>query len=132
MRSTMWKLILASTAAVLALAHVALGADPPPRRSAGPDGAARAPQSGHEGSRLFTTEVRAILQANCVSCHGGEKPQGGLKLTSREAVLKGGASGPSVSLKKPAESLLLAAVNYRGRRMPPQGKLPQQQIDTLT
>src|SRR5207244_2840207 len=49
-----------------------------------------------------------------------------------QAVLKGGGSGPAVSLAKPGESLLIRAVNYQGRQMPPQGRLPQAQIDTLT
>ena len=79
---------------------------------------------------FFAGQVKPILQAHCVSCHSGEKPQGGLRLTSRAALLKGGDSGPAVSLDKPADSLLLAAVNYQGRQMPPQGKLPQAQIDT--
>jgi hypothetical protein len=82
--------------------------------------------------RFFTQEVKPVLQEKCVACHSGEKPQGGLRLTSREAVLKGGNSGPAVSLQTPGDSLLVKAVNYQGRRMPPQGKLGQAQIDALT
>src|SRR5438309_4389362 len=77
-------------------------------------------------------EAVGILQQNCATCHSGASPTGGLRLTSRQDVLKGGASGPAVSLSKPDDSLLLKAVNYRGRRMPPSGKLPQAQIDILT
>ena len=68
-----------------------------------------------------------------MSCHGGDKKiKGGLRLTSREAILKGGDSGPAVDLDKPEQSLLLQAVNYREPKMPPKGKLPQAQIDILT
>lgn len=88
--------------------------------------------SGAEGVRFFQEQVRPILQEKCVSCHSGEKPQGELRLTSREAVLKGGGSGPAVDLKKHADSMLLSAINYDGLKMPPQGKLPAKQIDVLT
>lgn len=82
---------------------------------------------------FFEKEVLPILKANCFACHGSEKKlQGGLKLTSRDDILTGGESGPAVDLKQPAESLLLQAINYDGLMMPPKGKLPKAQIDTLT
>ncbi len=82
---------------------------------------------------FFEKDVLPILKANCFACHGSEKKlQGGLKLTSREEILKGGESGPAVDLKKPDESLLLQAINYDGLMMPPKGRLPKAQIDTLT
>lgn len=82
---------------------------------------------------FFERDVAPILKANCISCHGGEKKiQGGLRLTSRESLLKGGESGPAVSLETPEESTLLDAINYRSLEMPPKGKLPQSQIDVLT
>jgi hypothetical protein len=58
--------------------------------------------------------------------------KGGLWLTSREAILKGGNSGPAITVDKPQDSLLLHAVNYLEPKMPPKGKLPQTQIDILT
>src|SRR5687768_10713619 len=73
-------------------------------RAAAPNGAAPGvkPAGGEdEGNRFFNAEVRPILQAKCIACHSGEKPQGGLKLTSRVAILKGGDSGAAVSLTKP-------------------------------
>jgi hypothetical protein len=86
-----------------------------------------------EPDRFFETQVRPILQAQCLTCHGGAKRvRGGLRLTSRELLLKGGDSGPAVSLQKPDDSLLLQAVNYQDRKMPPRAKLPQAQIDILT
>ena len=81
---------------------------------------------------FFEKEVLPILKANCFACHGSEKKlQGGLKLTSREDIVKGGESGPAVDLQKHAESLLIQAINYDGIMMPPKGKLPKAQIDTL-
>jgi hypothetical protein len=96
-------------------------------------GRAAEPASPAEAARFFEAEVRPILQANCVSCHGGQKVRSGLRLTSREALLKGGDRGPAVSPDKPGESLLLRAVGHaEGLKMPPKGKLPQAQIDSLT
>ena len=82
---------------------------------------------------FFEKEVLPILKANCFACHGSEKKlQGGLRLTSREDILKGGEGGPAVDLKKPDESLILMAINYDGLMMPPKGKLPKAQIEILT
>ena len=68
---------------------------------------------------FYKKEVYPILKERCLSCHSGATPMGDFKLTSREYVLKGGASGSSVDLKNPPESLLLKAINFQGRNMPP-------------
>jgi len=83
---------------------------------------------------FFEKEVFPILRANCLSCHGGEpKVQGEFKLTSREAILKGGESGDAGATPgKPEQSSLIDAINYGGLEMPPKGKLPQSQIEILT
>src|SRR5207248_11751651 len=83
---------------------------------------------------FFDKEVRPILTQRCLKCHGGEaKIKGGLRLTARESVLKGGDTGPAVSLDKPADSLLLKAINYTdGLEMPPTGKLPSAGVEMLT
>src|SRR5438128_386289 len=44
---------------------------------------------------FFETRVRPLLAEQCVKCHGGEKTKGGLRLTSRAALLKGGETGPA-------------------------------------
>jgi mono/diheme cytochrome c family protein len=100
-------------------------------------GAAQPPASKQaktdERAALNAREALLILERNCLTCHRGEKPMGALRLTSREDTLKGGHSGPAVSLQKPAESRLLQAVRHEGLlKMPPSGRLPQAQIDTLT
>ncbi|HKB42359.1 MAG TPA: DUF1549 domain-containing protein [Gemmataceae bacterium] len=82
---------------------------------------------------FFEKDVLPILQANCFKCHGAGKSRGGLRLNSRDTILKGGDTGPAVSLDKPAESLLLRAIHYKSDlQMPPAGKLPQKDIETLT
>src|SRR4051794_31967818 len=43
-----------------------------------------APQAAAESVAFFEKEVWPLLEANCLSCHGGEaKIRGGLRLTSR-------------------------------------------------
>lgn len=81
--------------------------------------------------RFFDTEVRPLLKQNCLTCHGGDRPAGGLSLTGGDALRKGGLSGPAVSPASPERSLLLRAVRYLGPKMPPTGRLPQAQIDVL-
>lgn len=86
-----------------------------------------------EKVEFYQSQVLPILQEHCIKCHGGEKTRGGLKLTSREAILKGGDIGPAVSIEKPAESLLIKAINYKDEdlQMPPKGKLAPEQIEVM-
>jgi hypothetical protein len=82
---------------------------------------------------FFEKQVQPILAARCFKCHGdGPKIKGGLRLTSREAVLRGGDLGPAVTLDKPRESRVLQAIRYEEIEMPPAGKLPAAEIEILT
>jgi mono/diheme cytochrome c family protein len=103
-----------------------------PSVAAGAEPAAQ-PQFTAQQLEFFEREVKPILVASCVRCHGAEKKlKGGLDLSKRDGLLKGGDDGPVISLEQPQESLLLAAINYQSYEMPPNGKLPQAQIDILT
>jgi len=83
--------------------------------------------------RFYETDVRPILKAHCLKCHGeGPKIRGGFRLDSRAAVLRGGDLGPAVSLREPEQSRLLEAIRYEDLEMPPAGKLPVHEIDVLT
>jgi hypothetical protein len=48
-----------------------------------------------------TTEAMRLLKTNCFSCHNGEKKKGGLVMTSREDLLKGGDNGAALDLNAP-------------------------------
>ncbi len=63
--------------------------------------------SSHRLPQRVATLYRVLLEAHCVKCHGGEKTKAGLDLTTREALLRGGESGPTFSPEQPAESSLL-------------------------
>ena len=92
----------------------------------------RAGEPGADQTSFFEREVRPILKSRCLKCHGeGPKIKGGLRLDSREAILRGGDQGPAVVLAKPDESLLLRAIRYDELEMPPAGKLPDREQDVL-
>jgi hypothetical protein len=80
---------------------------------------------------FFETRVRPVLAANCYDCHA-ELRSGDLRLDSREAMLKGGKSGPAVVPGDPEKSLLIQAVRQTGAlKMPKGGKLTATEIDGL-
>src|SRR5688500_17213808 len=47
---------------------------------------------------FFETKIRPVLSEHCYKCHSKEadKVRGGLLIDSREAILHGGNSGPSI------------------------------------
>ena len=61
------------------------------------------------GVEFFETRVRPLLAQKCYACHTASK-LGDLRLDSREAMLKGGKSGPAVVPGKAAGSLMIRAV----------------------
>jgi mono/diheme cytochrome c family protein len=86
----------------------------------------------HEMATLFESKIRPLLIRNCLSCHGDKAQQGGLRLDSRAAIGKGGARGPAINSTLSDESLLLTAVRQTGAlKMPPAGKLRQDEIESL-
>ena len=70
----------------------------------------------------FDEKIAPILERHCVVCHQGEKPKGGLSLTSADAFSKGGDSGPAVIPGKPEESLLIEVISGDQPRMPQKAK----------
>ncbi|MGE5193541.1 MAG: PSD1 and planctomycete cytochrome C domain-containing protein [Deltaproteobacteria bacterium] len=54
----------------------------------------------------------AILEKNCVECHGGRLTRGGLDLTTREGFLKGGAGGPVLIAGDTAKSSMYQRITH--------------------
>src|SRR3954452_14302135 len=75
------------------------------------------------GAVDLESEIQALLQRRCLSCHGPKTTTAGLDLSTRDTAIKGGASGPALRPGMPAESLLLARV-LKGQ-MPPSAPLPE-------
>ena len=97
--------------------------------------AARAEDSAQPvGETLFREKVLPLLNTKCISCHGPDKQEGGLRLDSREAAVKGGENGPSLVAGKPEESLLVQAVKFDNPelQMPPKDQLSEAQIAAIT
>ncbi len=82
--------------------------------------------------KFFESNVRPLLIAKCVKCHGDTKQKGGLRLDSREALLEGGESGAAVVPGNPKKSAIIEAINYESFEMPPDGKLSEEEIAVLT
>jgi cytochrome c553 len=79
----------------------------------------------------FEKKVRPLILAKCINCHGPEKNKGGLRLDAA-GIAKGGESGKVLVPGKPDESLLIQAVRQTGDlKMPPKGKLKDQEIADL-
>ena len=82
---------------------------------------------------FFEKHVRPVLAAQCWNCHAEKKAESGLRLDSREAVLKGGDRGEVVQPRDAAASLLIHAVKRDGElQMPPNGRLAPEQVAALT
>lgn len=74
---------------------------------------------------LFEQHVRPLFVAKCAKCHGDEKSESGLQLTSRQALMTGGDSGPAIVPGDAAASLLVQVLSPDADiEMPPDGPLP--------
>ena len=125
--STRGSVILTAVAVCCAIAYVALAESPAASGSR--------PAFSDESLEFFEREVRPLLVKRCFECHSGEakEVQAGLRLDSREAVLRGGDTGAAIVPGKPKQSLLIDAINYGELyQMPPKSKLPAREIAVLT
>ena len=88
---------------------------------------------GSPGDDFFENKVRPIFANSCGGCHQ-DAAKGGLSLTSRDSILKGGDSGPAIVPGDPEKSLLLTAVHQTtDLKMPPKGaKLTADEIQVLS
>jgi hypothetical protein len=81
---------------------------------------------------FFEKKIRPVLVEHCYQCHStqAKKIRGGLLLDSKEALRKGGDTGPALVPGQPKKSLLIQALHYDDPflQMPPKGKLPGQVI----
>ena len=96
--------------------------------------AAQTPAPAAASREFFEARVRPVLAANCYDCHSADvdRPYGDLRVDSREALLKGGRSGPAIVANDPEKSLLIRAVRQSGDlKMPKGGKLKPEEIEAL-
>jgi hypothetical protein len=82
----------------------------------------------------FSRDIKPILDASCLNCHGRGRAKGGFQLDTRETVLKGGDSGAAVVLGQSQDSLLIELVSGVNPEnvMPRKGsKLTPEQVGLL-
>jgi cytochrome c len=82
---------------------------------------------------FYKTKVQPIFQANCYRCHAGMNHRGGLTLSTKAGIVKGGKDGVVVVPGDPSASLLVKLIRHEGpmadtKAMPPKGKLPDADI----
>lgn len=84
------------------------------------------------GVAFFENKIRPVLVQRCYECHSVEsgKTKGGLLVDSKDALRRGGDSGPAIVPPSLDKSLLYQAITYQhdDLEMPPKGKLPDSVI----
>ena len=82
--------------------------------------------------RAGTPEAMSLLKANCFACHNDEKKKGGLVLTTRQAMLRGGENGAVVVMGKAAASRLVQVMQPGADpHMPPKDQLTPRAIQSI-
>ncbi|HEY5214512.1 MAG TPA: c-type cytochrome domain-containing protein [Acidobacteriaceae bacterium] len=111
---------LAATAILWQPASVAAQADPAPNTPA-----------------FYTQRVLPIFKDNCYHCHGGMFHRGGLSMSSRAGMLKGGHDGAVIVPGNAEQSLLIKLIRHEGpvddpMPMPPKSKISDADIAVVT
>ncbi|WP_010584992.1 PSD1 and planctomycete cytochrome C domain-containing protein [Schlesneria paludicola] len=77
------------------------------------------------GELFFETKIRPVLIERCFECHGRDQVKGGLRVDSRESLLKGGDSGPAIRPGNVEASPLILAIRRTDESfvMPPAAPL---------
>jgi ankyrin repeat protein len=64
----------------------------------------------------FARQIKPLLERSCVACHSGEKPRSLFRIDSRDATLKGGASGTAAIV--PGRSDKSPLIDYVSEKVP--------------
>jgi cytochrome c553 len=86
-------------------------------------------------AKLFEAQIRPLLTAKCVQCHGGEKTESEFDMTTREHLLHGGVYSGEVVVPGDVEhSFLLKTITHaEDPQMPEDGeKLKAEEIASIT
>ena len=83
---------------------------------------------------FYQSKIKPVLHERCYACHGALKQEGGLRLDTAVAAMRGGESGAAVKPSEPDASELLARITSTDLsvRMPPEGEpLKPEQIAAI-
>ncbi len=105
----------------------------PPAPEVVPTAATPESASGDPAFALFNDTVRPIFEARCLSCHSAEKHRGGLDMSTRTALLKGGDSGPAIIPGDADKSLLIKMIRHEAEPFMPhkEDQMPAGEIAKL-
>jgi len=78
----------------------------------------------------FTTQVRPIIEANCLECHSQDKRKGGLSLATYADILDGGRSGAVVRPGRGDDSLIFHRITARIEPQMPLDEFPLSTTET--
>ncbi len=83
------------------------------------------------GTQFFEKNIRPVLNKQCYSCHSSNSKnvKGSLSLDTRQGILNGGDSGPSVVPGNVDESILIDYIESGD--MPPDNPLSQEVVDNF-
>ena len=75
-------------------------------------------------------DLKPVLKKHCLNCHNGERPRGGLDMTTKATILAGSDSGVTVASGKPRDSLLYRMVSHiEAPHMPPNSaRIPESEL----
>jgi hypothetical protein len=86
-----------------------------------------------QAPHFYQQAILPVLEKQCLMCHQGDSKKGGLDLTSREALLKGGGNGPAILPGNAKESLLYKLIAHEREPVMPyrMDKLPPETVALL-
>lgn len=88
-----------------------------------------------QSSRFFESQAWPIIERSCLPCHGGEdRIRGGFRIDARQGLVRGGDRGPAIDEEALERSLILEMISWKSDdyQMPPEGRLPDEEIAILT
>lgn len=88
-----------------------------------PDGSGlQLPDVSDLGPVGYFADIKPILDAKCVSCHGTEKKKGDLDMSNEQGLAAGADGNPVYVANKPGESLIVELIYHPDDPMPPEDK----------
>ena len=117
--------------APVVLSPVATEAAPNPPASTDTAAPATEAQAAPGASVSFAHDVLPILESRCTNCHGGERTEKGLNLTTYTGMMQGSQNGPVVTAGNAIDSKLVELIV--NQKMPKRGpKLTPPQVEVIT
>ncbi len=84
-------------------------------------------------TEFFEKRIRPVFAAKCSQCHNSKTKMGAVDLTSGEAFQQAVNEASLISASNPEDSRLLRLLGWEDKvKMPPTGKLPAEDLKTIT